>query len=155
VTVHPPIAPLALALLAGLLPLVLGTAAEASVTDWRPGGIASDPYLLALQGQRPFRPWKVSAGVYRCHAVAEAGKNGRPAARIELSFTILDDGSYRDAFTGRGAYAFSAVTGSIVFYGAALDGQRATFKQSSDPPTRNHPPSVTFVLSGDTCTLRP
>jgi len=123
--------------------------APASIKTEPVGNLANDPRLLALQGKQAFRPSKVLQGAYECYALT----SGHLSPRLALNFTILGPNSYRDAAGASGGYDFDAASLGLVFRGAALDGQRATYAQPSNPPNKNTPPNVTFVTSGDSCDL--
>lgn len=118
------------------------------------GGVADDPYLLAAQGRKAFKPSRVLAGSYECFGYSGTYKGGQLTPRIGLNFSIVDGGRYRDVGNVVGSYRFEAASASLVFHGGGLDGQQATYKQTSDPPTRSQPPSITFAVSGDACDLR-
>lgn len=112
------------------------------------GGIADDPYLLAAQGKKAFKASRVAAGSYECWG---AGSGGQLSARMALNFTILDGSRYRDWGGKVGTYQLDAGSGVVVFRGAALDGQRAIYKQAVDPPTKKTPAQAFFQPSGDGC----
>ena len=114
------------------------------------GGMSNDPYLLTAQGKQAFKPSSIVPGSYECYALS----SGRLSPRLALNFAILDGSNYRDFSGAAGTYRFDAASGGLVFNGAALAGQRATYAQPSNPPTRNAPPAVTFAVSGDTCDLK-
>lgn len=88
-------------------------------------------------------------GLYECYALT----SGHLSPRLALNLTIVDGASYRDYRGGAGTYTIDGA-GTITFVGAALNGQRAKYSQPSTPPTRNQPPNVTYVVSGDSCDLR-
>ncbi|HUC61997.1 MAG TPA: hypothetical protein VMF53_08565 [Alphaproteobacteria bacterium] len=121
--------------------------APGSVKTAPVGGIANDPYLLAVQGKQPFHPTKVFTGAYQCWTLS--GVRLEPA--LMLNFSILDGGRYRDHGGVAGAYAFDAASQTLVFQGGALDGRRAKYEQASDPPTASQPPAITLEASGDRC----
>lgn len=112
------------------------------------GGIADDPHLLALKGQKAFKAARVAPGAYECWG---AGSGGQLSARMALNFTILDGNRYRDWGGNTGTHRFDAASGTVIFQGAALDGQRGLYKQAVDPPTRKNPAQVFFQPSGDGC----
>ena len=114
------------------------------------GNLANDPHLLALQGKQAFKPSKIVQGAYECYALS----SGHLSPRMALNFSIQSDSRYADVSGAAGNYAFDAGSATLVFHGAALDGQRATYAQPSDPPNKNTPPNVTFVVSGDSCDLK-
>jgi hypothetical protein len=122
--------------------------AAGSVATEPVGGIADDPRLLALKGQKAFKPSAAARGSYECWG---AGSGGQLSARMALNFTILDGGRYRDWGGNTGAYRFDMTSGTMTFQGAALDGQRGLYKQAVDPPTRKNPAQVFFQPSGDGC----
>ncbi len=124
--------------------------APGSVKTEPVGGIANDPYLLAAQGKKAFRPTTVYPGGYECFALS----GGQLEARLLLNFTILDAQHYRDHAGTTGSYNFDAASGALVFQGGTLNGQRATYAQASDPPTGSQPPSITLAVSGDKCQRR-
>jgi hypothetical protein len=128
--------------------------APGSVPTQPIGGIADDPYLLAAQGRKAFKPSKVLAGDYECFGFSGTYKGGQLTPRVGLNFSILDGGRYRDVGNTVGSYRFDAATGALVFHGGGLDGQQAKYAQTSDPPARAQPPSITFAVSGDACDLR-
>ena len=113
------------------------------------GGIASDPELLKLKGQKAFHPTKILAGTYECYAYS----GGRLEPRPGLNFTILDGSHYRDGGGKTGGYRFDAASGMLAFSGGAFDGQQAKYEQATSPPTKNQPPSITLATSGDSCEL--
>ncbi len=114
------------------------------------GGLANDPYLLAAQGKKAFKPSSLVRGSYECYALS----GGRLSPRMALNFTVLDGRNYKDAAGASGTYSFEATSGAMLFSGAALNGQHASYAQPSDPPSRNTPPAVTFTVSGDSCDLK-
>ena len=120
-----------------------------SVTMQPIGGIVDDPYLLAAQGKQAYKATSVAAGHYSCAAFTDKHLVARPS----LEFTILGGQGYQDAFGAKGTYAFDAGSGSMVFHGAALDGQRGAYKQASNPPVKGRPPEFNFDVSHDSCTL--
>ena len=122
--------------------------APGSVQTEPVGGMADDPHLLALKGQKAFKPSAAARGSYECWG---AGSGGQLSARMALNFTILDGGRYRDGGGNTGAYRFDAASGTVTFQGAALDGQRGLYKQAADPPTKTNPAQVFFQPSGDGC----
>jgi len=124
--------------------------APGSVKTEPVGGIANDPYLLAAQGKKAFHPTMIYPGGYECSALS----GGHLEARLLLNFTIVDAERYRDHAGTTGSYRFDAASGTLVFKGGTLDGQRATYTQASDPPTGSQPPSITLAVSGDTCQRR-
>ena len=113
------------------------------------GNLGNDPQLLALQGKQAFKPSQVLQGAYECYALS----SGHLAPRMALNFKILGAGRYSDVAGAAGSFDFDARSLGIVFRGAALDGQRATYAQPGNPPSKNSPPNVTFVTSGDSCDL--
>jgi hypothetical protein len=113
------------------------------------GGIVDDPYLLAAQGKSAFKPTAVVAGTYECATFTDKHLEVRPA----LNFTILGVAKYRDAFGATGDYMFDATSGGLMFQGGALNGQRGTYKQASNPPVKTQPPEFIFDISHDACTL--
>lgn len=117
------------------------------------GGIADDPYLFAIQGKKAFHPVEIYRAAYECWTLSGGGSASLQAAGI-LNFTILDQHRYRDIKGNTSTYKFNAANGTLVFEGGTLGGQRATYKQASNPPTASQPPSVTFVTSGDSCDAR-
>lgn len=88
-------------------------------------------------------------GLYECYALT----SGHLSPRLALNLTIVDGASYRDYQGGAGQYTIDGA-GTITFVGAALNGQRARYSQPSTPPTRNRPPNITYVVSGDSCDLK-
>jgi hypothetical protein len=114
------------------------------------GNLTNDPQLLSLQGKRAFKPSKVLEGAYECYALSA----GRLSPSMALNFRILGGGRYTDVAGASGTYTFDAASGAMVFEGAALNGQRANYAQPSNPPSRNTPPNVTFVVSGDSCDMK-
>jgi hypothetical protein len=112
------------------------------------GGIADDPHLLALKGQKPLKAAVVAPGAYECWG---AGSGGQLSARMALNFTILDGSRYRDWGGNGGTYRFDAGSGTVLFQDAALNGQRGIYKQAVDPPTKKNPAQVFFQPSGDGC----
>lgn len=131
-----------------------GLRAPGSVKMEPIGGIADDPRLLAAQGKKAFKPSKVLSGTYECYAFSGTYKGGSLSPRVGLNFTIVDGRRYRDAFGASGTYGFDGPSGGLQFKGAALDGQRGTYTQTSDPPVKTQPPSFAFAVSGDACDLR-
>jgi hypothetical protein len=119
-------------------------------------GLDNPPAALVLArlgpeiAQAPGKPSAVLAGNYECYALT----GGRLSPRGGLNFTILAGGTYRDAANTAGTYSFDAASSGIVFTGAGLDGQRASYAQPSTPPVKRAPPAVTFALSGDSCDLQ-
>ena len=122
--------------------------APGSVKTEPVGGVADDPHLLAVQGKKAFKASRVAPGSYECWG---AGSGGQLSARMALNFTILDGSRYRDWGGKGGTYRFDAASSTLVFQGAALDGQRVTYKQAVDPPTKKNPSKVVFPRSGDAC----
>ncbi|HTR83760.1 MAG TPA: hypothetical protein VMI56_04745 [Reyranella sp.] len=123
----------------------------ASAATEPPGALTSDPWLQKVQGKAaPAKPGAIIPGAYECYALT----GGRLSPRLTLNFTIVDGRNYRDASGASGTYSFDAGSGGIVFTGAGLNGQRATYSQPATPPTRNNPPNVTYVVSGDSCDLK-
>ena len=112
------------------------------------GGIVDDPHLLASQGKQALKASRVAPGSYECWG---AGAGGQLSARMALNFTILDGSRYRDWGGKGGTYRFDPASATLVFQGAALDGQRETYKQAVDPPTKQNPSQVIFPTSGDAC----
>lgn len=112
------------------------------------GGIADDPHLLALKGQKAFKASVVAPGSYECWG---AGSGGQLSARMALNFTILDGSRYRDWGGNAGTYRFDAASSTVSFQGAGLGGQRGIYKQAVNPPTKKNPAQVFFQPSGDGC----
>src|SRR4029079_138208 len=100
------------------------------------GGVADDPHLLALKGQKAFKASAVARGSYECWG---AGSGGQLSARMALNFPILDGSHYRDWGGNAGTYSFDAGSGTVTFQGAALGGQRGLYKQAVRPPTQAKP----------------
>lgn len=113
------------------------------------GNLANDPRLLTMQGKNAFRPSKIMEGSYECYALT----SGHLSPRMALNFTILGGNRYTDAAGASGSYDFDTASLGLIFRGAALDGQRASYAQPSNPPNKNTPPNVTFATSGDSCDL--
>lgn len=122
--------------------------AAGSVPTEPVGGVADDPHLLALKGQKAFKASVVARGSYECWG---AGSGGQLSARMALNFTILDASHYRDWGGNAGTYSFDAASGAVTFQGAALGGQRGLYKQAVNPPTKTTPAQVFFQPSGDGC----
>jgi len=111
------------------------------------GDIASDPWLLKVQREKAFHPVHVYRGPYACFSLSGT----RPEARPAFNFTIVDGHRYRDAAGHGGAYQFDAGNATLLFKGGALDGQHATYRQASDPPTHAEPPAITLTAVDDRC----
>ena len=62
------------------------------------GGIADDPHLLALKGQKAFKASVVAPGSYECWG---AGSGGQLSARMALNFTARADGHTVESVIGR------------------------------------------------------
>ena len=124
--------------------------APGSVATQPIGGIADDPWLMKISGKKAFRAGALFPGKYECWTLSAGGSASLEAA-MGLNFEILGASQYRDSAGAEASYQFDAGSGSIVFQGGALDGQKATYEQVSEPPTANQPPTVTFVASGDSC----
>lgn len=125
-----------------------------------PGGLTSDPYLQAAQGQggqgqatvgkRGVKPGVIVPGLYECYALT----SGHLSPRLTLNINIVDASHYRDAAGGAGTYTYDAGSGAISFSGAGLNGQRATYSMPANPPTARNPATITYVVSGDSCDLK-
>jgi hypothetical protein len=124
--------------------------APGSVATQPLGGIADDPWLMKVSGKTAFHAGALYPGKYECWTLSSGGSASLEAA-MALNFEILGASQYRDSAGAAASYQFDAGSGSIIFQGGALDGQKATYEQVSDPPTANQPPTVTFVVSGDSC----
>ncbi|HTR87214.1 MAG TPA: hypothetical protein VMI56_22215 [Reyranella sp.] len=109
-----------------------------------------DPWVMKMKGQQAFRPDNVLPGAYECYALT----GGRLEARFAMNFKVVGGFRYTDWEGKPGMFDFDPGTGDMLFHGAAHDGHRASFKQPSNPPTRNAPPNVTFQMSGDSCDLK-
>ena len=114
------------------------------------GGLQSDPWLAKMQGRQPFKATAILHGSYECYALS----GGRLSPRLALNFQVTGPGRYTDWGGKSGTFQFDPGSGGILFHGAALDGQRATYEQPTNPPSRNEPPRVTFAVSGDSCDLK-
>lgn len=95
-------------------------------------------------------PGRIVPGVYECYALT----SGRLSPRLTLNIDIVDDSNYRDAAGGAGTYTYDASSGAIAFSGGGLEGQQAKYAQPSNPPTARNPPTITYVVSGDSCDLK-
>jgi hypothetical protein len=124
--------------------------ARGSVATQPVGGMADDPWLMKVSGAAAFHASALYPGKYECWTLSSGGSASLEAA-MGLNFEILGASQYRDSAGALAGYQFDAGSGSIIFQGGALDGQKATYQQVSDPPTANQPPTVTFVVSGDSC----
>ena len=124
--------------------------APGSVPTKAIGGIADDPWLMKLNGTAKYQPAVLVPGKYECWTFSSSGSASLEAA-MGLNFEILDASQYRDSAGAVANYQFDAGSGSLVFQGGALDGQKASYEQVSDPPTASQPPTVTFAVSGDSC----
>ncbi len=124
--------------------------APGSVATQPVGGMADDPWLMKISGKTAFQAGALYPGKYECWTLSAGGSVSLEAA-MGLNFEILSASQYRDSAGATASYQFDTGSGGIVFQGGALDGQKATYEQVSDPPTANQPPTVTFVVSGDSC----
>lgn len=110
----------------------------------------ADPQPQLVQAQAPASGGRSPIpGLYECYALT----SGHLSPRLALNLTIVDGQTYRDFQGGAGRYTIDG-SGTMTFVGAALSGQRARYSQPSTPPTRNRPPNVTYVVSGDSCDLK-
>jgi hypothetical protein len=124
--------------------------APGSVATQPVGGMADDPWLMKISSKNAFHAAALYPGKYECWTLSTGGSTS-PEAAMGLNFEILDESQYRDSGGAMASYQFDAGSGGINFRGGALNGQKATYEQAPEPPTANQPPTVTFVVSGDSC----
>lgn len=68
---------------------------------------------------------------------------------MALNFVIVDGGTYKDWSGAPGTYSYDGGSRTIVFQGAALAGQAATYDPGRG--TASNPATVTFKSNGDGC----